>query len=258
VICPAPDELAGIAPDWSDEFDGAAGSPPDPGIWTAETGGNGWGNQELQYYTADGENASLDGAGNLIITVRRTDPEVRDGRYGGRGYTSARLISKGRVTLRYGLVQARMQLPDGRGIWPAFWMLGQDFDEAGWPRCGEIDVMENFGLDQQLVQGTVHGPGYSGAQGIAASHQAGFSLADGFHRYSVAWEPDRIRWFLDDQQYATVTPGDIRGHRWMFDHGFFLLLNVAVGGTPTVPPDRSVAFPQRLVVDYVRFWALRP
>jgi beta-glucanase (GH16 family) len=232
VICPAPDELAGLTPAWSDEFDGPAGSAPDPGIWTAETGGHGWGNKELQYYTGDGENACLDGTGNLVITVRRTDQRAADSRYGGREYTSARLITLGRMTLRYGLVQARMRLPGGRGIWPAFWMLGEDYGEAGWPGCGEIDVMENFGTDPALVQGTVHGPGYCDAGGITASHRAGFSLAGGFHTYSVAWEPGRIRWFLDDCHYATVTPGDLRGHRWLFDHDFFL-------------------------VDYVRFYALR-
>jgi beta-glucanase (GH16 family) len=258
VICPAPGELAGIAPVWSDEFDGPAGSPPDPAAWAAETGGHGWGNRELQHYTGSSENASLDGAGNLVITVRREDPGIRDDRFGGREYTSARLISKDLMALRYGLVQARMRLPGGRGIWPAFWMLGQDLDEAGWPRCGEIDVMENFGRDPALVHGTVHGPGYCGAHGVTASYQAGFGLADGFHTYSAAWEPGRIRWFLDDHQYATVTPGDLRGHRWVFDHDFFLLLNVAVGGTPSVPPDRSVTFPQRMLVDYVRCYSLQP
>jgi beta-glucanase (GH16 family) len=250
VACPEPDELAGMTPAWSDEFAGPAGSPPDPRIWSAEVGGNGWGNQELEYYTAD-ENAALDGAGHLVITVRRVP-------CGGREYTSARLISKDRVSVRYGLVQARMRLPGGRGIWPAFWMLGQDFDRIGWPRCGEIDVMENFGLDQHLVQGAVHGPGYAGASAVAASHRVRFSLAEGFHTYSVAWEPGRIRWFLDDRQYAAVTPGDLGGQPWLFDHDFFLLLNVAVGGTPTVAPDRSVAFPRQLLVDYVRVYPLPP
>jgi beta-glucanase (GH16 family) len=257
VNCPVPDELAGLTPAWSDEFDGPAGSPPDPATWTAETGGNGWGNQELEYYTA-GENAALDGAGHLVITVRRTDRRDRRHRYGGREYTSARLITSGRVAPRYGLVQARMKLPGGRGMWPAFWMLGQDIDEAGWPRCGEIDVMENFGTDPALVQGAVHGLGYSGADAVATPHRAGFSLDESFHTYSVAWEPDRIRWFLDDHHYATVSPGDLRGHRWVFDHEFFLLVNVAVGGVASVPPDRSVTFPQRLLVDYVRVYALRP
>ena len=257
MICPVPDELAGMTPAWSDEFDGPAGSLPDPGTWTAETGGSGWGNQELEYYTAD-ENAELDGASHLVITVRRTGRRDRGRRYGGCRYTSARLITSGRVAVRYGLVQARMKLPGGRGMWPAFWMLGQDIEQAGWPRCGEIDVMENFGRDPAEVQGAVHGLGYSGAHAVTGSHRAGFSLAEGFHTYSVAWEPDRIRWFLDDRHYATVTPRDLRGHQWVFDHEFFLLVNVAVGGVASVPPDRSVTFPQRLLVDYVRVYELQP
>jgi beta-glucanase (GH16 family) len=246
--------MPGCALAWSDEFDGPAGSPPDPATWRPETGGHGWGNQELQFYT-EHDNASLDGTGNLVIVVQRSDGRLRDDRYGDRRYTSARLISKDRVAVRYGVVQARMRLPGGRGMWPAFWMLGQNVDQAGWPGCGEIDVMENFGTDPAVVQGTVHGPGYCGANGIAASCDAGLDLSAAFHVYSVAWEPARIRWYLDDRHYATVTPGDLRGHRWMFDHDFFLLVNVAVGGVASVPPDTSTAFPQRLLVDYIRLYA---
>ena len=240
---------------WSEEFDGAAGAPVDPDRWQPEIGGHGWGNAELQYYTGDGENASLDGAGNLAILVRRSDPQLRERRYGGCEYTSARLVSKDRVAFTYGLVQARIRLPTGRGIWPAFWMLGQDIDDVGWPQCGEIDVMENVGQDSTVVHGAVHGPGYAGRAGITASHDAGSSLAGDFHVYSVSWEPDRIRWYLDDQLYSTVTPADLRGNLWMFDHEFFLLLNVAVGGTFPGNPDDSVTFPQTMLVDYVRVYA---
>jgi beta-glucanase (GH16 family) len=155
---------------WSEEFDGDAGSPPDPGTWRMETGNGGWGNEELQYYTDSGENAFLDGGGNLAIVVRRPELAVREDRYGGCGFTSARVISKGRVTLRYGLVEARIQIPDGRGIWPAFWMLGQDIDEKGWPQCGEVDIMEILGQDPAVLHATVHGPGYSGAG--ASMHRA--------------------------------------------------------------------------------------
>jgi len=248
------EDMAGCTLAWSDEFDGPAGAPPDPGTWRPETGGHGWGNAELQYYTGGTENAWLDGAGHLVIEARRLDRGVRRD-YGGCAYSSARLISKDHATVRYGVVQARMRLPGGRGIWPAFWMLGQDFDEVGWPRCGEIDIVENFGTDPALVHGAVHGPGYSGGAGISAARRAGSSLSDGFHVYSVAWEPGRIRWYLDGQRYAEVTPGDLGGRPWVFDHDFFLLLNVAVGGTASQPPDASVAFPQRMLVDYVRVYA---
>lgn len=230
---------------WSEEFDGSAGSPVDPDTWQLEVGGHGWGNEELQYYTGGTENASLDGVGNLAIVARRSDSQ----------YTSARLISKDRVAFTYGLVEARIQLPTCRGIWPAFWMLGQNIDEVGWPHCGEIDVMENVGQEPAVVHGTVHGPGYSGSAGVTEAHDADTSLADGFHVYSVNWEPDRIRWFLDGDLYSTVTPADLRGNPWVFDHDFFLLVNVAVGGTLPGNPDPSVTFPQTMLIDYIRVYA---
>lgn len=237
---------------WSDEFDGPAGAPASPRTWRPETGGHGWGNSELQYYTDGTANAALDGAGNLAITVRRHDPRLAGTRYGGREYTSARLISKSLRSFRYGLIEARVKLPRGRGIWPAFWLLGEDIDQAGWPRCGEIDVMENFGVNPAVVAGTVHGPGYSGAGGITASLDAGAPLCDDFHMYAADWEPGRIRWYADGTLYHTVTPADLHGRPWVFDHDFYLLINVAVGGRPSVPPDESVAFPQAMLVDYIR------
>lgn len=236
---------------WSDEFDGPAGSPADPATWQPEVGGHGWGNEELQYYSGGSENAALDGAGNLAIVVRRVDPQLR-GRFDGREYSSARLVSKSRVAFSYGLVEARIRLPRARGMWPAFWMLGRNIDEVGWPQCGEIDVMENFGTSPTVVHGTVHGPGYSGAAGVTASHRADADLADDFHVYAVHWEPDRIRWYLDSRLYATVTPDDLRGNPWVFDHEFYFLLNVAVGGTFSVRPDPSTVYPQVTLVDYIR------
>jgi beta-glucanase (GH16 family) len=143
------------------------------------------------------------------------------------------------------------------GSGPAFWMLGQNIDHVGWPHCGEIDVMENFGKDPTVVHGTVHGPGYSGAAGITASYDAGVNLADEFHVYAVVWDAARIRWYLDDQLYATVTPGDLGGNAWVFDHEFFLLLNVAVGGRFSVTPDSSVSFPQTMFIDYIRVYRHR-
>jgi Glycosyl hydrolases family 16 len=257
---------------WADEFDGPAGAPASPATWRPETGGHGWGNRELQYYTDGTANAALDGGGCLAITVRRAPPAraappraappraapPRDGaRYDGRRYTSARLITKDLMSFRYGFVTARIRLPGGRGIWPAFWLLGQDIDEVGWPRCGEIDVMENFGTNPAEVCGTVHGPGYSGAAGISGCLDTGASLADDFHLYSVQWEPDRIRWFADRTMYHSVTPADLHGRPWLFDRDFYLLINVAVGGTASVPPDDSVSFPQAMLIDYVRVYAVR-
>lgn len=239
---------------WSDEFDGARGTPADRGTWRAEIGGSGWGNQELQYYTDEPGNAALDGAGNLAIVVRRVDPGLAGRRYSGRGYTSARLISRDRVWLRYGLVQARIRLPRARGIWPAFWMLGQDIGQSGWPGCGEIDVMEHFGTGPATVHGTVHGPGYSGRGAIGAPYAIGPSLGRDFHVYSLAWDPGKIQWYVNDDLYHAVTRADLNGKPWVFDHDFYLLINVAVGGTASVPPDETVTFPQAMLIDYIRLY----
>ena len=251
---------------WAEEFDGPSGAPASPATWRQETGGHGWGNRELQYYTDGTANAALDGASCLAIKVRHVASALAAAHYGGCAYTSARLISKNLVSFRYGLVAAKIKLPGGRGMWPAFWLLGENLDEVGWPRCGEIDVMENFGTNPADVSGTVHGPGYSGAVGITGSlaavgvgdasdaSDASASLADVFHVYSVRWEPDSIRWFVDQTMYHSVTPADLHGNPWVFDHDFFLIINVAVGGTASVPPDESVSFPQTMLIDYVRVY----
>jgi beta-glucanase (GH16 family) len=249
-----PAEFAAWSLAWAEEFDGQAGAPADPRTWQAETGGHGWGNSELQYYTSEPANAALDGSGNLAITAARPGSRLATARYEGCQYTSARLITKNLRSFRYGLVQARIKLPPGRGIWPAFWMLGTSIDTAGWPGCGEIDVMENFGTSASVVHGTVHGPGYSGERGITGSFDAGAPLAAGFHAYSVCWEPGRIRWYAGQALYHTVTPADLHGRPWVFDHDFYLLINVAVGGRPSRAPGRSTAFPQSMLIDYIRVY----
>jgi len=249
-----PAEFAGWSLAWAEEFDGPAGSPPDPGTWRPETGGHGWGNAELQYYTSETANAALDGAGSLAITVDRPDPRLAAGSYDGCQYTSARLITKELKSFRYGLIQARIKLPPGRGIWPACWMLGTDIDAAGWPGCGEIDVMENFGTNPDVVHGTVHGPGYCGDDGITAALDTGGPLSAAFHVYSVCWEPGRIRWYADQALYHTVTLATVGSRPWVFDHDFYLLINVAVGGHPSQPPDQSTTFPQSLLIDYIRVY----
>ncbi|WP_017591361.1 glycoside hydrolase family 16 protein [Nocardiopsis potens] len=233
---------------WSDEFDGAAGSAPDPANWNHELGDHGWGNGELQDYTGSRENSALDGAGNLVITARRE----ADG-----GYTSARMTTKDKFEQAYGRFEARIRIPRGQGIWPAFWMLGGDFPETPWPDSGEIDVMENVGHEQSTVHGTVHGPGYSGGEGIGGSypHPTGGAFADDFHVYAVDWAPDSITWSVDGVAYQTVTPADLGGDRWVFDHPFFMILNVAVGGQWPGYPDGTTEFPQRMTVDYVRVYA---
>jgi len=242
---------------WSDEFEGPAGAPVDAARWVADTGGQGWGNQERQYYTAGTENASLDGDGHLVITARAEPASTARGCwYGACRYTSARLITKGKFETTYGRFEARVRIPRGQGIWPAFWMLGADVDQVGWPRCGEIDVMENIGREPSLVHGTMHGPGYSGGGGIGGSYSlAPEAVADNFHVFAVEWTPGQIRWLVDDREFRRSTPSDIpSGAGWVYDHPFFLLLDVAVGGVWPGDPTASTPLPQQMLVDYVRVY----
>jgi beta-glucanase (GH16 family) len=238
---------------WADEFDGPDGAGIDRSKWVPEIGGHGWGNNELQFYRDDLANAHLEG-GHLVITALQE-------RYtsGGttRDYTSARLKTQGLFEQAYGRFEARLRVPHGQGIWPAFWMLGNDIGSVSWPACGEIDVMENIGREPTLVHGTVHGPGYSGINGIGAPYSLpdGAPFTEDFHLFAVEWEPQEIRWYVDGVLYHTLTPASLpAGARWAFDHPFFMLLNLAVGGNWPGSPDGSTSFPQRLVVDYVRVY----
>ena len=240
---------------WSDEFSGSNGSPVDPKKWSAEVGGSGWGNRELEYYTDRPTNA-FQSDGSLNIMVLKESFKGKDGI--SREYTSARLTTKQIFTSTYGRFEARMKLPRGQGIWPAFWMLGADISKVGWPRCGEIDIMENIGKEPSIIHGTIHGPGYSGAQGISSSYSLGQNeaFADAFHKFAVEWEPNVLRFYCDDVLYKTLTPGDLpEGKTWVYDHPFFLLLNVAVGGNWPGSPDATTTFPQVMLVDYVRVYS---
>lgn len=242
---------------WSDEFDGATGAAVDGTKWLIDTGGEGWGNQEREYYTPGAENAALDGAGHLVITARAEPAgSSRPCWYGVCQYTSARLETSGRFNTTYGRVESRIRIPRGQGIWPAFWMLGADVGTKGWPTCGEIDVMENIGREPTMVHGTVHGPGYSGDKGIGGSYTlATGAFADDFHVYAVEWTPGLIRWLVDEHEYRRTTPAELpAGAAWVFDHPFFILLNVAVGGAWPGDPDATSTFPQQMVVDYVRVY----
>ncbi|WP_444963651.1 glycoside hydrolase family 16 protein [Nocardiopsis sp. M1B1] len=232
---------------WSDEFDGAAGSAPNPANWNHETGAHGWGNNELQNYTDSRANSALDGQGNLVITAR----QEADG-----SYTSARMTTQDKVEHAYGRIEARIQIPRGQGIWPAFWMLGSDFPDTPWPDSGEIDIMENVGYEPHMVHGTVHGPGYSGANGIGSSytHPQGWSFADDFHTFAVDWSPGSITWSVDGNAYHTLTTADVGGNPWVYDQSFFMILNIAVGGNWPGYPDGTTQFPQQMVVDYVRIY----
>jgi uncharacterized protein (TIGR03437 family) len=246
---------------WSDEFNGAAGSPPDPANWNFDLGGGGWGNGEAETYTNSASNVFQDGNGNLVI---RANKDAQG------NYTSARLQtgSPGASThstdlsWQYGLIEARIKLPFGKGVWPAFWMLGENFGTVGWPTCGEIDIMENFGTfhnDATINNGTPHGPGYQDVAALSAAYALPFgeTVYDDYHVYSIQWSPNSVVWSVDGVAYNTLTPASLpEGGQWVFNAPFFLLLNLAIGGPSTFlgTPDGSVKFPQDMLVDYVRVY----
>lgn len=246
---------------WSDEFDGAAGAAPDASKWNYDLGGGGWGNNELEVYADSTRNAFLDGNGHLVIRVERDSKG---------NYTSARLQTgapgAGTHTTdghwQYGRVEVRAKLPSEKGVWPAFWMLGENFKQAGWPACGEIDIMENFGTYKDngvKNNGSAHGPGYSGGKSLtsAFSLPKGQTVSDGFHVYGIEWAEDSVAWYVDGTTYFRITPASLpAGAKWVFNQPFFLLLNVAVGGPRTFlgTPDAPVKFPQEMVVDWVRVY----
>jgi beta-glucanase (GH16 family) len=250
---------------WSDEFNSPAGSAANPNVWGQEVGDGtvngipGWGNSELEYYTAGTANAATDGLGNLQITTKAADGSLMC-YYGPCQYTSARLLTKNRFEVAFGRVEARIKVPVGAGLWPAFWMLGTDIDQVGWPQTGEIDIMEYVGRVPNQVFGTLHGPGYSGGQSYGKSYDLGMPVADNYHVFAVEWQPDRITWLIDGIPYFTATPNDpfLQGKQWVFNHPFFLLLNVAVGGNFAGPVGPDTTFPQVTSVDYVRLYQAKP
>ena len=252
---PEPRPYRGYTLAWSDDFNGPDGSSPDLKKWSYDIGGNGWGNNELEYYTNRTQNAQIKG-GNLVITAQQEAYTGADGV--SRNYTSARLKTQGLFSQAYGRFEARIKIPAGQGMWPAFWMLGNDITSVGWPKCGEIDIMENIGKEPGTVHGSLHGPSTSGpTSDLSApfSLPAGQNFAGDFHLYAVEWEPGTIRFYVDTNLYATFTSSQWpAGGAWVFDHPFFIILNVAVGGSWPGSPDSTTVFPQQMLVDYVRVY----
>ncbi|MFC4565566.1 family 16 glycosylhydrolase [Nocardiopsis mangrovi] len=255
VSADAPSQAALV---WSDEFNGPAGSGPDPSKWQIEVNGSGGGNNELQYYTNRRDNIALDGSGSLVITARQGNPANYQCHYGTCQYTSGRLNTSGKFTQAYGRFEARIKIPTGQGVWPAFWMLGDDIGQVGWPNSGEIDIMENVGHEPHRVHGSLHGPGYSGGNPLTGyyQHPQGWGFTDTYHTFAVEWRPDSVTWFVDGVAYQTFTRASVGGNRWVFDHPFFMILNVAVGGNWPGPPNSTTRFPQEMRVDYVRVYDL--
>jgi len=243
---------------WSDEFDGPAGEQPNGTKWTHEVNGDGGGNFELQYYTNSTTNAALDGRGHLVITARKENPSNYNCWYGRCNYTSARIVTKGQFDQKYGRFEARIKIPRGQGLWPAFWMLGNDIERVSWPQCGEIDILENIGKEPTTVHANLHGPNYNGANGLSSSILSpdGRPFADDFHVYRADWRLNLVEFSMDGVVYGSKTSNDTRGHIWVFDHPFFMILNVAVGGQWPGSPNDSTVFPQDMVIDYVRAYSL--
>ena len=234
---------------WQDEFDGPANQLPDASKWVFDVG-TGWGNAQLEYDTARPENVSLDGAGNLAITARHED-------WLGQRYTSGRINTRGKFEQSGGRFEARMRMPSGQGMWPAFWLLGSDISTAPWPACGEMDIMEFRGQEPLIVHGSLHGPGYSGGGALTRSYSAPAPLDSAFHVYAVEWTSSKITWEVDGVVYSTMTPSSAPpGSAWVFNHPFFIVLDLAVGGNFVGSPGSDTTFPQKLLVDYVRVYQL--
>lgn len=232
---------------WSDEFNTASGTLPDATKWTYDIGNSGWGNSELQYYTNRTQNIATDGNGNLVITAIKES-------YNGAPYTSARIKSQGLFSQKHGRFEARIKTPYGPGIWPAFWLLGDDVSTTGWPQCGEIDIMELRGQQPHIINGSLHGPGYSGGNAITKPYSIPNTRFDvDFHLFAVEWNENYIDYFVDDYLYQRIKKSDVSGE-WVFDNSFFMILNVAVGGNYVGYPTSSTPFPQKMYVDYVRVY----
>ena len=254
---------------WSDEFNGKKGAAPSAKNWSREIGGGGWGNSERQYYTDKALNAAMDGAGRLVITSRRIsnqyseqvsdDPGTEDilNRCSECQFTSARMKTARKVSFQYGRVEARMKLPQGIGTWPAFWMLGGDLlDGVPWPECGEIDIMEFRGDIPDQATSAIHGPTTPQGSGLGARYLSMAPLSDGYHTYAIEWKKNSIDFIVDGRVNGTYTSRDTGARGWVYNQEFFIILNLAMGGTYAgeyIDPALNQA---QLNIDYIRFYSV--
>jgi beta-glucanase (GH16 family) len=241
-------------PTFSEEFEGPEGSAPNPSSWNVIVNGSPF-NEEKEYYTNRASNVMLDGSGHLLITARKESFVDASGVTSSLPYTSGRLETKGHVEPLYGRIEARIQLPAGKGLWPAFWLLGADIDTVNWPACGEIDIFELGGSKPTLITGSLHATGYSGGSALHGNYtkQSG-SFADGFHVYALEWQADGMRWLVDEVPYAWRTPQGLANtyKTWAFDHPMYVIVNLAVGGLYDGNPTDATPMPSQMLVDYVK------
>jgi beta-glucanase (GH16 family) len=234
---------------WSDEFNSSTGTPPDPAKWSPNIGGDGWGNEQLDYDT-NNQNAFQDGNGNLVLEASKDNPQGYMCWYGLCQYTSARISTQYHFSFTYGLIEANIKVSSGQGIWPAFWLMGDNYPYVGWPACGEIDVMENIGRTPNMTHASVHGPLYLRTSSYTLPHG---ELSDGFHVFAMQWDPNHLYFMIDGLNYYRVDKADFAGN-WVFDHPFFIILNNAVGGRWPGNPNTTTVFPQKMLISYVRVY----
>lgn len=236
---------------WQDEFDKDS---LDLTKWSRETGGHGWGNNELQFYTDSDSNSYVEN-GNLTLKAQVVPQGIGSSK-GLRYYSSARLRTYGKGDWKYGRIEVKAKVASGQGIWPAIWMLPTDWLFGGWPSSGEIDIMEHVGYDLGVVHGSVHTEAYNHKINTQRSSARKIANVDTeFHVYSIIWDKDKISFFIDDVQYF-LFENDQQGNykTWPFDQRFHLLINIAVGGDWPGNPDNSTNFPRKMLVDYVRVY----
>ncbi|GAB94154.1 beta-glucanase (GH16 family) [Kineosphaera limosa] len=249
---PEPTPERQLVLDWRDDFDGPAGAPPNPAMWNYELGGSGRGNQNLEYTTNRPQNASLDGAGNLVLTARSDNVAGLYCWYGPCRYTSGRITTQGKKTVAHGRVEARMKLPKGQGLWPAFWLLGANYPQVGHPQSGEIDIMELVGDEPFRAWASVHGPGYT-----LAGHTAKYDLPEGstfndeFHTFALDWHEQELVFSVDGNEFYRMHRDLIGENEWVFEDPFFVILNLTVGGTWGGEPAADTRFPAQMVIDHI-------
>jgi len=244
---------------WSQEFNEPAGTAPSEKFFKYDLGGGGWGNKEMQWYTEDA--VKTNGQGQLVLTASKI-PAIQDGDlpyncFGDCEYYSGRINTQGKVRFKYGRMEARIQMPAGNGVWPAFWMLGSNIVAKSWPTSGEIDIVELRGREPNRLIASAHGPGYSGANAKSGVKVSPTSLADGYHVYAIEWNVNKITWYLDGKVIHTLTPTSVKPNTYVFNQDFFVILNVAMGGDFDGGLLDTSIEKAEMKVDYLRYYAIK-